>query len=215
MLWSGPKTTPEIAVNHFGIDEAYSIDKLQQVMKNLNVPAKNSFVETDENSFCTEDVLDTLGFVKDRIAGNADVLLQWMRVVKDSNEIECMKRISESASSAFQSIIGHRWTGKYEYELAAKFQFECTRRGAEMLAYTPVVASGENALILHYIQNRKLMKEGEVVLVDAGAYHNCYNTDVSRTFPVSGRFTDEQKELYQAVLRVQKMVIEVCLLQSN
>ena len=96
-----------------------------------------------------------------------------------------------------------------EYELAAKFQYECMRNCADMLAYTPVVASGINALTIHYIQNKQKINSNELILMDAGAYYHGYNTDVTRTWSANGVYTDPQRELYELILKVQKKCIAV------
>lgn len=208
-MWNGPRTDAASAVQHFGLDEGHSTDKVSSFIKELNVVSENAFIETDENSFFPQSFFDSIGFGLDCYGGNIDILIQWMRVVKEPVEIDVMQKISSDAGEAFRSLVGKNWAERSEFEIAAQFQFECARRGNDMLAYTPVVASGKNALILHYIQNKQLMESGDLVLIDAGSYSNCYNTDVSRTIPVDGHFTDAQAELYQAVLEVQKRVIKV------
>jgi Xaa-Pro aminopeptidase len=215
-VWSGAKTNSKAAIEHFGADEAFSVRQIGKVLKATGVPSHSAFVEIDENSAHSLD-----GILRNELKENntqspnqsmqsIDIALQWMRVVKEEAEIEAMKSASELAAEAMRSVMQVNWNEKMESELAALFQFECVKRGAEMLAYTPVVASGKNALTLHYIHNKALMKEGELVLVDAGAYHNFYNTDVSRTFPVGNSFTEEQAELYEIVLQVQKKCISKC-----
>ena len=194
-------------MEHFGADEAYPTESAASIIKQLNVQRNNAFIDVDENSFYPLSFFDSLGYKEN--GGNVDVLLQWMRIVKGPSEIEAMQRISKVAATAFKRLIGRNWAGCSEYEMAAEFQYECMRNGSDMLAYTPVVASGANALILHYIQNKQLMQAGDSVLIDAGACANGYSTDVSRTIPVDGKFTDAHRELYQAVLNVQKRVIEV------
>ena len=98
--------------------------------------------------------------------------------------------------------------GLKEYELEAYFDFECKRSGAKDLAFSTIAAAGKNATILHYVSNDSEIKENDLILFDLGAQWNLYNADITRTFPANGKFTDRQKEVYEAVLRVNKAVIE-------
>jgi len=194
------KTDARGAIEHFGADEAYSLEEIPSVLKSTKVPSSQAFVEIDENSAINHSSLG-IEFSKQSI----DVFLQWMRVVKENLEIEAIQQASNLAAEAMRKVMQQNWHQRMESEVSSLFQYECSKRGADMLAYTPVVACGRNALILHYIQNKSMMKEGNLVLIDAGTYFNCYNTDVSRTFPVVGKsFSQEQAELYQIVLQVQK-----------
>ena len=210
-VWTGAKTNVKGAIEHFGADEAFPVQDISRVLKATGVPLHSAFVDIDQNSaHSLSELVQSTESPLAHSMQSIDVALQWMRVVKEDAEIEAMKSASELAAEAMRSVMQVNWNDKIESELAALFQFECMKRGAEMLAYTPVVASGSNALTLHYIQNKKLMKEGEAVLVDAGAYHNLYNTDVSRTFPVAKSFTEEQAQLYEIVLQVQEKCISKC-----
>ncbi|RUS19629.1 hypothetical protein BC937DRAFT_87178 [Endogone sp. FLAS-F59071] len=141
--------------------------------------------------------------------------MQELRIVKSSAEIALMRKAGDISAQAF--IQGMKFTrpGVSEHQLYAKLDCECRMRGAQMLAYVPVVAGGTNALSMHYVRNDMILRDGDLVLVDCGAELNGYASDITRTWPVNGKFTDPQRELYQVVLNVQKKCIKLCTEKEN
>ncbi|RUP44255.1 peptidase M24, structural domain-containing protein [Jimgerdemannia flammicorona] len=139
-------------------------------------------------------------------------LVQELRVVKSSAEIAQMRKAGEISAKAFiQAMKYTKATPNVsEHQLYAKLDYECRVRGAQMLAYVPVVAGGSNALSMHYVRNDMILRDGDLVLVDCGGEFNGYASDITRTWPVNGKFTEPQRELYQAVLNVQKKCIKLC-----
>ena len=135
-------------------------------------------------------------------------LVHRQRLIKSPAEQNVMREASRVGSEAFRETI--RWSRgrRLEAELAAKMEFECRMRGASGLAYVPVVAGGDRANIVHYVRNDRVIEEDSLVLMDAGAKAHGYCNDITRTWPISGRFTAPQRELYEAVLRVQKRCIQ-------
>ncbi|WP_024614147.1 aminopeptidase P family protein [Clostridium sp. Ade.TY] len=130
-----------------------------------------------------------------------------IRLVKSSSEIEEMQKAIDITIKGVESIMKNIKPGMLEYELEAYFEFECRRRGVRDYAFNTIAAAGENATILHYVDNNCEAKDGDLILFDLGAQVNYYNGDISRTFPVNGKFTKRQKEVYEAVLRVNEKVI--------
>ncbi|MCD6102248.1 MAG: Xaa-Pro dipeptidase, partial [Candidatus Cloacimonetes bacterium] len=110
-------------------------------------------------------------------------------------------------NEGIRSILEHAKPGMMEYELEAYFKFECIKRGEKKLAFSPIVASGKNATILHYEKNNSKIEKNDLVLLDVGAKYQEYNADISRTFPASGKFNKRQKEVYNEVLQIQKKII--------
>ena len=131
-----------------------------------------------------------------------------LRMVKSEQEIAEMQKAIEITINGVKSLMNNAKAGMKEYQLEAYFDFECKTRGVKDLAFTTIAAVGKNATILHYVENNSELKDGDLILFDLGAQWNLYNADITRTFPVNGKFTDRQKEVYEAVLRVNKAVIE-------
>jgi Xaa-Pro aminopeptidase len=134
-------------------------------------------------------------------------LLDQMRLIKDAHEIEIMRRAADIASAGHACAMRACRPGMAEYELEAELSYEFRRRGADGHAYTPIVAGGANACILHYVENNKLLAGHSLVLIDAGCELDGYASDITRTFPVSGRFSPEQREVYEIVLAAQQAAI--------
>ncbi|WP_160692908.1 aminopeptidase P family protein [Clostridium sp. C2-6-12] len=131
-----------------------------------------------------------------------------LRIIKSQEEIEQMKKAIDITIEGVKSLMKNAKPGMKEYELEAYFDFECKTNGAKDYAFKTIAAAGKNATILHYAKNNSKIRDGELILFDLGAQWNLYNADITRTFPVNGMFTDRQKEVYEAVLRVNKAVIE-------
>lgn len=138
---------------------------------------------------------------------NVFPLMAPLRLVKSKEEVEEMQKAVDITIEGVKSIMKNIKPGMKEYELEAYFEFECRRRGVCDYAFKTIAAAGKNATILHYVDNNSEAKDGDLILFDLGAQVNYYNGDISRTFPVNGKFTERQKEVYEAVLRVNERVI--------
>ena len=124
-------------------------------------------------------------------------------------KVDKIKKAIEITKSGIEKLMSEARVGMKEYELEAYFDFNCKVKGATGLAFTTIAAAGENATTLHYVDNNCELKENDLILFDLGAEYNCYNADISRTFPVNGKFTERQKEVYNAVLRVNEEIINL------
>lgn len=131
-----------------------------------------------------------------------------LRMVKSEEEIEEMKKAIEITIKGVESLMKNAKAGMKEYQLEAYYEFVCKSSGIKDYAFKTIAASGKNATILHYVDNDSEIKDGDLILFDLGAQHNYYNADITRTFPVSGVFSERQKEVYNAVLRVNERVIK-------
>ncbi|MDU2265052.1 aminopeptidase P family protein [Clostridium celatum] len=131
------------------------------------------------------------------------------RLVKSEKEVENIKKAIEITKSGIELLMKEAKAGIKEYELEAYFDFNCKTKGVNDLAFTTIAAAGKNATILHYVDNNTELKNDDLILFDLGAQYNCYNADISRTFPVNGKFTERQKEVYNAVLRVNEEIISL------
>ena len=132
-----------------------------------------------------------------------------LRLKKSQEEVDKIKKAIEITKSGIEKLMSEARVGMKEYELEAYFDFNCKVKGATGLAFTTIAAAGENATTLHYVDNNCELKENDLILSDLGAEYNCYNADISRTFPVNGKFTERQKEVYNAVLRVNEEIINL------
>jgi Xaa-Pro aminopeptidase len=132
-----------------------------------------------------------------------------LRLKKSPEEIEKIKKAIEITKSGIERLMIEARVGMKEYELEAYFDFNCKVKGATGLAFTTIAAAGKNATTLHYVDNNSELKENDLILFDLGAEYNCYNADISRTFPVNGKFTERQKEVYNSVLKVNEEIIKL------
>ncbi|KAF9932149.1 hypothetical protein FBU30_008836 [Linnemannia zychae] len=137
-------------------------------------------------------------------------LIQEMRVIKSEAEIKIMRQAGEISGKAFIETLKFTNPKRSEHQVYARFDYECRMRGSQMMAYVPVVAGGSNALTMHYVNNDQPLKDGDLLLMDAGGEYNGYASDITRTWPVNGKFTDAQKDLYNIVLHVNKECIKLC-----
>ncbi|MEQ8153991.1 MAG: aminopeptidase P family protein [Clostridiaceae bacterium] len=144
----------------------------------------------------------------DKIIKNSYSLVSELRMIKSSEEIENIRKAIKITIDGVNELMKNSKAGMKEFELEAYFDFHCKRNGTKDLAFKTIAASGINATVLHYADNDSEIKDGDLVLFDLGAQYEYYNADITRTFPVNGKFTDRQKQVYEAVLRVNKKVIE-------
>ncbi|CAH1776311.1 unnamed protein product, partial [Owenia fusiformis] len=214
-LWDGPRSGIDGAIALTGIDEAYNMSELELFL-NKYLTHSNKFtlwydtqrtpVPNVHNSTISE-------FIKQKkhcSIENPKRLLHMQRLLKSPAEIELMRHTTEVASQAFIDVMAFSHPGVNEAHLYAKMEVECRMRGADFLAYPPVVAGGNRANTIHYIANNQLIDGTEMVLMDAGCELHGYTSDITRTWPVSGTFTDAQREVYEAVLEVQLACIKLC-----
>lgn len=215
-IWDGFRYGPEAAQAAFQLDEALPMAALDQQMPQLLSDAGQLFY-----SHGTDPQLDQrLNGWLETVRGNArtgvlpphqiiDVrrLLDDMRVIKGSSEIAAMQHAADISSAAHQRAMRAVRPGQFEYELEAELLHEFMRQGAQSPAYGSIVASGANACVLHYQSNRAQIKDGDLVLIDAGCEWNSYAADITRTFPANGKFNAAQQSLYELVLAAQQAAI--------
>jgi Xaa-Pro aminopeptidase len=216
-VWDGFRYGPEAARERFGFDEAYPIDALDREMERLleNQPAL--YYPMGADAQWDARAIRWLNAVRARVrAGIAapdrvhDVrtVIDDMRLVKDAHELAVMRRAVRIAPAAHRRAMQRTRPGRNEYEIEAELLYEFRRNGAQTPAYTPIVASGANACVLHYVFNDALLRDGELLLIDAGCELDGYASDVTRTFPVNGRFGAAQREVYEIVLAAQRAALE-------
>jgi Xaa-Pro aminopeptidase len=211
-IWDGYRYGPDGARDAFGIDEARPIAELTAALPQLlaDQPAVFTFVGWDPAWDRTlADALNGVramvrtGVAAPAVVHDARALLDSQRLVKDGHEIAMMRRAAEISSQAHIRAMRTARPGQYEYQVEAELLHEFVGHGAREQAYSAIVASGPNACILHYRNNDRLMQDGDLLLIDAGCEYASYASDITRTFPVSGRFTGPQRDVYDLVLEAQ------------
>lgn len=216
-IWDGFRYGPEAAKTEFGFDEAYSISQLDEMLPTLMANQPALFYSLGIDAGWDSKVTGWLNAVRAQtrsgIQAPATVVdvrqyVDALRLVKSPWEINLMRRSAEIAASAHNRAMQMTTAGKWEYEVEAEFLHEFYRQGAQAPAYTSIVAGGANACTLHYNFNNAELKDGDLLLIDAGCELEGYASDITRTFPVNGRFSGPQKDLYELVLAAQAAAIE-------
>jgi Xaa-Pro aminopeptidase len=215
-LWDGLRHGPEGAKEAFGIDEAYPISELDEQLPKLLADQPVLSYPVGADAGWDARVIGWLNRVRSLarsgVAAPAAIqdvrgLLDEMRLVKDDAEIAVMRRAASISSAAHERAMRATRPGRWEYEVEAELLYEFRKNGAQFPAYWPIVAGGSNACILHYRENNARLAEGELLLVDAGCELDGYAADITRTFPVGGRFGDAQRQIYELVLAAQAAAI--------
>jgi Xaa-Pro aminopeptidase len=206
-LWTGKRLGKKEAKKRFLVDKVYESNDFKKRFKKF-IKDKN-FLYCDLNSK-RGDVKKILKLTKDfEIKEDITKLIQKMRLIKSLSEIELIKESVAITAKAHERAMKLDKRGKYEYELQAEIEHEFKKNATYSDAYTSIVACGNSANTLHYIKNDQPLNDGELVLIDAGCEHNYYASDITRTIPVDGKFSQPQKELYNLVLETQLAIIDM------
>lgn len=216
-IWEGHRAGLEGACEIYGVDDAFPIEDIDDIMPGL--------LENRDKVFCTmgrypdfdQSLLNWVNEVRSK--GRTGVsapgefvdlshIVHELRLVKQPDEVKNLRRACKVSVAAHRRAMQVCRPGMMEYELQAELEYEFRRGGSQFPAYPTIVASGPNACILHYIENNARMEDGDMILIDAGAEFDCYAADITRSFPVNGKFSAEQKALYEVVLAAQMAAIE-------
>ncbi|HXM81974.1 MAG TPA: aminopeptidase P N-terminal domain-containing protein [Burkholderiales bacterium] len=215
-IWDGYRYGPQAARERFGFDEAHPIDKLEETLAQLLEDSPALFYPLGADEHWDARAMSWLNTVRARArAGVAApdrvqdvrVLIDDMRLVKDAHELSVMRRAARIAAGAHRRAMQATRPGRNEYEIEAELLYEFRRNGAQFPAYWPIVAGGPNACVLHYVFNNAPLRDGDLLLIDAGCELDGYASDVTRTFAVNGRFSAAQREVYEVVLAAQLAAI--------
>ncbi len=216
-IWDGFRFGPDAAKEIFGFDEAYSIQQLDEIAPKLLANQDQLFYSLGADAAWDAKTTAWLNHLRTQartgISAPDQVLdvrkmLDEMRLIKSPFEMDLMHRSANIAAAAHQRAMQFTKPGMMEYEVEAEFLHEFYRRGAQAPAYTSIVAGGANACTLHYNANNAQLRDGDLLLIDAGCELDGYASDITRTFPVNGKFSPAQKDLYQLVLAAQAAAIE-------
>ncbi|MBE9167040.1 Xaa-Pro aminopeptidase [Pleurocapsales cyanobacterium LEGE 06147] len=215
--WTGYRCGVEAAKTVYGADEAYSIDELDEKLPQYLIKADRIYYHLGRDRIFNNVILShwqrlMAGYQK-RGTGpialeDTHPILHPMRLVKSEAELELMRKAAAISAQAHNRAREFARPGRYEYEVQAEIEHTFRQEGGIGPAYPSIVASGANGCILHYIENNCQMQDNELLLIDAGCSYGYYNGDITRTFPVGGKFTPEQKAIYEIVLEAQLKAIE-------
>jgi Xaa-Pro aminopeptidase len=216
-IWDGFRYGPDAARERFGFDEAYPVAALDEKLAELLENQPTLFYPVGADPEWDARAIRWLNAVRAKArAGIAapervqDVrgLVDPMRLVKDEQELDTMRGAARIAAAAHRRAMQTTRPGRNEYEVEAELLYEFRRNGAQFPAYSPIVAGGANACVLHYVFNDAALREGDLLLIDAGCELDGYASDITRTFPVTGRFSAPQREVYEIVLAAQKAAMD-------
>lgn len=216
-IWTGRRAGPEGVAKEFYADEAYPIEAIDSVLPELIEGKARVYSAMGANSQFDTQLNHWLNQVKAMVRKGAQVphefsaldhLLHEMRLIKSPAEIEIMQKAADISAAAHCRAMQVAKPGCFEYQLEAEILHEFTREGSRWPAYPSIVGGGDNACILHYTNNDMPIADGGLILIDAGCELDYYAADITRTFPVSGKFDPEQKALYELVLKAQLAAIE-------
>lgn len=211
--WQGKRLGPEAACATLGVDEAYSIEDLDELLPKLLLDKQALSYAIGQEWAWDKRLLTAINQSKRHVRAGHTVpdtlidlnpMLGELRLIKSATEIQCMREAATITVAAHRRAMQACKQAKYEYELEAELLYEFTRHGCRAPAYDSIVAAGNHACTLHYTGNDGLLQKGDLVLIDAGAEFQYYAADVTRTFPISGQFSAEQRAIYELVLRAQQ-----------
>ncbi|ELR69447.1 Xaa-Pro aminopeptidase [Fulvivirga imtechensis AK7] len=216
-IWEGHKYTKEEAFQISGIGSIYWLSQFNSTFNILMAEAEHVYLNTNEHIRADAEVeTRDMRFIKwcrekyplhkyERIAP----VMHGLRAIKSAQEVEALQIACDITEKGFRRVLEFVKPGVMEYEVEAEYIHEFIRNRSRGFAYTPIVASGFNACVLHYIENSRACKDGEILLMDVGAEYANYNADMTRSIPVGGKFAKRQKDVYNAVLRVQREAMKM------
>jgi Xaa-Pro aminopeptidase len=215
-LWNGYRAGPEGATKLHGADDAFPISDIDEILPGLLEGRKRVYYAMGKAPEFDRQVMDWVNVIRSKVRSGAqppeefldlDHFLHELRLFKSPAEHRLMKKAAEVSARAHVRAMQTCKPGLFEYHLEAEIQHECAMAGAGMPAYNAIVGSGANGCILHYNDNNAKLKDGDLVLIDAGCEVDCYAADITRTFPVNGRYNKEQRAIYELVLKAQLAAI--------
>ena len=215
-IWDGFRYGPDAAREVFGFDEAHPTGRLGELLPDFMANQSVLYCHMGSDPSWDARVMGWLNEVRNQArAGvtapqtisDVNALLDEMRVVKDASEIAIMRRAAEISTGAHRRAMRAARPGVGEYAIEAELLHEFRRNGAQAPAYTPIVASGEHACVLHYVENDGVLGDGDLLLIDAGCELDGYASDITRTFPVNGKFSGPQRDVYELVAAAQAAAI--------
>jgi len=214
--WDGLRAGQEGAIEKYGADDAFPIEDLDDILPGIIESCSRVFYTMGMYAEFDTRIAEWVNTLRSKLSHGAqtpqefvalDHLLHDMRIYKSRTEISAMRKSAKVAVEAHKRAMRITEPGLYEYEVEAEFRHEFRRNDA-WVSYSPIVGGGKNACILHYVENNAELRDGDLLLIDAGCELDYYASDITRTFPVNGRFSPEQRAVYEVVLEAQHAAIE-------
>ena len=215
-LWTGVLLGPEAASTELGVDDAFPISDIDDILPGLIEGRDRVYYSMGKDDHFDNQVMDWVKVIRSKAKQGAhppgeflvlDHLLHELRLLKSNAEISLMEQAAKISGEGHRRAMAYCKPGIKEYELEAELVYAFTRGGSRAPAYSSIVAAGDNACILHYHNNDATVKDGDLVLIDAGCEYQYYASDITRTFPANGKFSVEQKAIYEIVLQAQSAAI--------
>ena len=216
-IWNGYRAGPEGAVKEYGASDAFPIGDLDEILPGLIEGRERVYYQMGKDPEFDRNVMNWVNTIRAKVRSGAhppgefialDHLLHDMRLFKSPGEVKVMQKAADITAAAHARAMEKCRPGMMEFQLEAEFLHEFSRNGSRFPAYSSIVGGGANACVLHYIDNNCELKDGDLVLIDAGAEYQHYAADITRTFPVNGKFSPEQRALYDVVLKAQLAAIK-------
>ena len=215
--WEGKRSGLKNAIAEYGADQAYEISELESILPDLLVNQSKVYTCTGRYPDFDQQLFGWINDIKARVRTGVHApmefldltyILHELRLFKRSEELRVMRRAGKLSAAGHRRAMQVCRPQMHEYEVQAELEMVFMKGGSHYPAYPSIVASGENACILHYTENQSLCRDGDLLLIDAGAELECYASDSTRTFPVNGKFSTEQRNLYELVVAAQEAAID-------
>ncbi|HEC73599.1 MAG TPA: Xaa-Pro aminopeptidase [Methylophaga aminisulfidivorans] len=216
-IWDGYRAGQEGAIKNFSADDSYPISDLDDILPGLIEGKEKVFYTMGNQASFDQHIVSWLNHLRQNARSGKhspteiielEHCMNELRLFKSSQEVKAMRYAAEVSAQAHIRAMQETHVGKWEYEIEAELIHEFMKNGCRSPAYPSIVGGGENGCILHYIENNSKLKHNELLLIDAGGEYECYAADITRTFPINGKFTSAQRALYQIVLNAQKAAID-------
>lgn len=217
-LWDGYRAGPEGACQEYGADDAFPIDDLDEILPGLLEGRERVYYAMGRDGEFDRHVMEWVNAIRSKVRSGAippgefldlNHFLHELRLFKSAQELQLMKQAADISAKAHRRAMAVCKPGMMEYQLEAELLHVFAKNGARHPAYSSIVGGGDNGCILHYVENRDMLNDGDLVLIDAGCELDHYASDITRTFPINGQFSPEQKALYELVLQAQLAAIAV------
>lgn len=216
-IWDGPRAGQEGAVRDFLANEAFPIEEFAHILPGLLVNKDIIYYSIGIHPDVDKQLVELINILRAKIRNGLQPpitlidlgpMIHNMRLFKSPDEIACLQQAVDISVEAHTNVIKACRPGLYEYELEAEFTYTCQKAGARFQAYPTILGAGKNTCILHYTSNHQRIADHDLVLIDAGAEYEYYAADITRTFPANGRFSGEQRAIYELVLQAQTAAIQ-------
>ena len=223
-MWDGPRAGQEGAITDYGADDSFPITDLDEILPRMLEQCERVYYAMGCDAELDRRMSDWINGIRGRSRAGVhgplefialDHYLHELRLTKSPAELSIMRKAAKISSRAHARVMSSCTAGMQEFQLQAEFEHECMRAGARFQAYPAIVGGGKNACVLHYIANTDELLDGQLVLIDAGCEYDHYASDITRTFPVNGRFSKPQRELYEIVLAAQQAAIAAVVPGAN